>query len=390
MSGPGARAARQGARGSLVRSALLALVSLLAVLLGVELLLRTTHLFNARVAFSEPDPEIGFRFTPGRAYWFLGENDHPIEGRINALGWRDRERTRGKPRGCFRVAVIGDSFVEAFQVELDSTFVAIAERRLNELRVLGPGGGRVECMNFGRSGMTTTEEMIVLARDVLPCEPDAVVVLFTVQNDIADVNPATADAAPRPFPRVESDGSISFDTSFATSGGYRSRALINGLKQRSALVSLVAERYNAWHRAPAPDADGAPRAISREQSLCTAHPDSTYLRNYALNKRLLAGMAAACAARGAKLWLMSVPVVRGRAEADALRALDPTFDARFFDRDLAALADSSGAGFVPVADRFLAPGRARGEPLFWAHWSYAGHRAAADALVRALWWAGAR
>ncbi len=121
--------------------AFLLLVPLCVVVLGVEVLLRATHLFNARVSFSEPDPEIGFRFTPGAGYWFFGENDHPVEGRINALGWRDYERTREKPVRCYRVAVIGDSYVEAFQVELDSTFVAITERRLNALHVLGPGVG---------------------------------------------------------------------------------------------------------------------------------------------------------------------------------------------------------------------------------------------------------
>jgi lysophospholipase L1-like esterase len=377
-------------RRSLARNLLLATVSLLAVALATEFVLRTTHLFNARVAFSEPDPEIGYRFTPGYDYWFFGENDHAIEGRINALGWRDHERKREKPVRCYRVAVIGDSFVEAFQVELDSTFVAIAERRLNALHVLGPGGGRVECMNFGRSGMTTTEELIVLNRDVLPCEPDAVVVLFTPGNDIADVNPATSSGALRPFPSLEPGGLVSIDMGFAHTRAYQSRAIVNGVKQRSALVSLLAERYNAWRRAPPPRARAGERTISREHSLCTAQPDSVYLRQYAMNKRLLAEMAGACAARGARLWLMSVPVVRGPAEAASLRALDPTFDPGFFDRDLAALADSTGAGFVPLAGRFEASARAGGAPLFWAHWSYAGHRVVADALVEALAPSGAR
>ncbi len=239
-------------------------------------------------------------------------------------------------------------------------------------------------MNFGRSGMTTTEELIVLRRDVLPCDPDAVVVLFTSGNDIADISPATAYAQPRPYPRLQSDGSLVFDMSFRQSRGYRMRALINPVKQRSVLASLLAERYNALRRAPAPTAAvGEPR-ISRERSLCTAHPDSTYLRQYALNKHLLAEMAAACAARGVTLWLMSVPPVRHPGEEAALRAIDPSFDSAFFDDDLAALADSAGAGFVALAGPFAASGRAGGEPLFWAHWSYAGHRVAADALVGAL------
>lgn len=370
-----------------LRGVLVVLVPLCVALLGVEVLLRATHLFGARVAFTEPDPEIGFRFTPGRAYWFRGENDHAVTGRINALGWRDHARARQKPAGVRRVAVLGDSFVEALQVELDSTFVSIAERRLNA-QAAPP---RVEVMNFGRSGMTATEEYIVLLRDVLPCEPDAVVLLFTPNNDIADVSPATADNPMRPFPRVAPDGSISFDLAFAASRGYRVRARINPLKQRSALVSLCAERYNLLRhgRSPAvpPPAAGA---VAGEQSLCTARPDPRLAAPYGLLKDVLAAMARRCGERGVEFWLMSVPAARSRREVATLQARDATFDPAFFERDLAALADTTGAGLVPLAGRFLAREGEGGEALFWAHFSYAGHRLVAEALVEALGAAGDR
>ncbi len=45
---------------------------------ALELLLRTTHLFGARISWSQPDPILGWRFTPGSHYWFNKENDHPI------------------------------------------------------------------------------------------------------------------------------------------------------------------------------------------------------------------------------------------------------------------------------------------------------------------------
>jgi hypothetical protein len=220
----------------------------------------------------------------------------------------------------------------------------------------------------------------VLERDVLPCNPDAVVLLFTSDNDIADINPATASAPLRPFPRVAEDGSVRLDMSFAESRAYRSRVAINPLKQSSALVSLMAERYNAWNLAP-PTAN---RAMPRDKSLCTAAADSAFVEYYAMNKRLMTRVASECADRGVNLWLMAVPVVRRAHETAELRALDPTFDPVWFDRDLAALADSIGAGFIPLQERFAAAEEASGEPLFWAHWSYAGHRVAAAALVEAM------
>jgi hypothetical protein len=347
---------------------------------------RTTHLFGARVAFTEPDPEIGYRFTPASNYWFFGENDHPVHGRINSLGWRDRERTLEKPDGVYRVAVMGDSYVEALQVELDSTFVAITERRLNELLERSGVWLRVECMNFGRSGMTTTEELIVLEREVLPCNPDAVVVLFMPGNDIADIDPATASDALRPFPRLEPDGTVSFDTSFTKRRAYRLRASINTVKQHSAIVSVATERFNVWRnaRAQARVARVVSAGIGGARSLCTSKPDTRYLAPYATNKALLAGMARLCHARGARMWIMSVPPVRRAGELGALLERDPSFDPAFFDRDLGALADSSGTGFVPLAERFVAREGAGGAPLFWAHFSYSGHREAAAALTAAL------
>ncbi len=157
-----------------------AVVLFAAYILALEVVLSTTHLFGARRSWSEPDPMLGWRFTPGRAYWYHRENDHPITGRINQLGWRDRDRSRAKPDGSYRVAVIGDSSVEAFQVERDSTFAALVEDRLG-----------IEVLNFGRSGMTQTEEWLLLQNEVAGYSPDLVVLFFVPVNDVSEVAPQT-------------------------------------------------------------------------------------------------------------------------------------------------------------------------------------------------------
>ena len=355
---------------------LLAMVSLLAMCVVLEVVLRTTHLFHARLAWTEPDREIGWRFTPGRAYWFFGENDHAITGRINAMGWRDQERSQDKPAHTYRIAVLGDSYVEAFQVEQDSTFCAIAERHLN---AEWPHDA-ANVMNFGRSGMSPAEESIVLEREIFPCRPDRVLLLFTPHNDIADVNPATTGDACRPFYHVRGD-SLVLDTSFTRRRDFKIREAINPLKQHSALVSLVVERYNAWRlaraQANAQANDGA--QLTREQRMCTAHPDPVYVTNYELCKRLIAHMAAQCKARGIQFELASVPLVYQDADVARARSIDATFDPGFFDRDLSALADSSGFSVLPMTAPFAARSR-RGIRLQWKHWNYAGHEAAFEVL----------
>ena len=82
----------------------------------LEVLFRSTHLFGASISFSGPDPIFYFRFTPGSQYWRYKENDHPITGKINKYGYRDKNWTLEKPKNIFRIAVLGDSYVEAFEV----------------------------------------------------------------------------------------------------------------------------------------------------------------------------------------------------------------------------------------------------------------------------------
>ncbi len=115
----------------MLRGLCASLLVVLCVVLALEVLLRTTHLFGARLAWSEPDDLIVYRFTAGCSYWQFKENDHPISGKINRWGWRDRERALEKPPGVSRVCFLGDSMLAAFEVETDSTFVAIAEDELN-------------------------------------------------------------------------------------------------------------------------------------------------------------------------------------------------------------------------------------------------------------------
>lgn len=368
-----------------MRTFVLALVSLLLALVATEIVLRTTHAFGARPSWTEVDALIGWRFTPGSEYWFFKENDHAIAGRINALGWRDRERTRAKAPGVTRVAVLGDSYVEAFQVELDSTFIGVAERALN-----GRAGARYEFMNFGRSGMSPAEELLVLERDVLPCDPDVVVLLFTPHNDIADVNATTAGDRDRPFFTLDGEGALILDTSFCESRSFQMRKAVGPLKQRSALVSLVAERIQAWRwsrsarSAGTATATGAGAALTREQSLMTARPDTVYAANYTLAKRLVVEMVRRCEARGVAFVFMSVPLAYAASEVDALQELDATLDPLFFDRDFSTLADTTGFTVVPLADAFLWHHRRHAKPLYWAHWNYAGHRVAGIALANAI------
>jgi hypothetical protein len=369
----------RGGFGRRAGSALVALAAVLATLLIVEAVLRTTHAFGARVSWTEPDPGIGFRSTPGRAYWNWSENDHPVSGRINSHGWRDRERSAEKPRGVYRVAFLGDSFVEAMQVETDSTFLALAEDDLNSR-----SGRRVEIMNFGRSGATQTEELLILRSDVEEFSPDMVALFFNPGNDIGDVARETTGSL-RPFFLLGPDGELRLDTSFNRSRAYRVRALINGLKQRSAVVSLLAERYNLLERGRRLRAAAAREAgFPTYLSLCTSAPDSMYVRNYRLNKILMREMARWSRERGLRFLLVCGSAAYREDEIARFSEMGPDFDPDWFEGDLAGFADSLGIDYLSLQKPFRRYVEERGGSLHWGHYNYAGHRVAGRALSEKL------
>jgi len=109
--------------------------------------------------------------------------------------------------------------------------------------------------------------------------------------------------------------------------------------------------------------------------MCTAHPDSVFVANYALCKQLILRMAAECKSRGIRFDLAAVPLVYEDDAVARCRDADSSFDPLFFDRDLGVLAASSGFGFVPMTAEFASRFRG-GVALQWQHWNYQGHEAA--------------
>jgi lysophospholipase L1-like esterase len=102
-------------------------------------------------------------------------HENPGNFSINSYGFRDVEWQLPKEKK-YRVAVLGDSFVEALQLDPEFTFPKIIEKRL----------GNVEMMNFGISGQGQVEELLTYRYDVRPFHPDMVIVCFFPGNDIID------------------------------------------------------------------------------------------------------------------------------------------------------------------------------------------------------------
>ena len=180
-----------------VRLAALAFGLGLAVLL-LELLLR---LF-VPVAISPYrfDPFLGSRLRADCSFW---DEEGRQWVRTSHHGWRDREHAMEKPPHLFRIAVLGDSYAEAAQVPLEQTFWARLEQQLNAGRTADQPV--VEVLNFGIAGHGTVQEWQTLTREVLPYQPDLVLLACLPTNDVRNNSPALEPERTRPFARVVTD-----------------------------------------------------------------------------------------------------------------------------------------------------------------------------------------
>jgi len=132
--------------------------------------------------FYQPDESLGFALRPGMEGWYRKESQAYI--RINSDGLRDREHSKAKPAGTFRIALLGDSYAEAFQVAMEDSFWAIMERKLNECGAFDRK--RIEVINFGVSGYGTAQELLTLRERVWSYSPDLVMLAITTNNDVSD------------------------------------------------------------------------------------------------------------------------------------------------------------------------------------------------------------
>jgi len=381
---------RKSSQISLGRKSLYSLIIFVAFVTILEVILRTTHLFGAAVSCTRPDPLLGWRRAPGAKYWFVGENDHAITGRINRFGWRDKEWSLEKPPGTYRIAVLGDSYVESLQVEPERTFLALAEQKLNN------NGMKVEVMNFGRAGFSQTEEFLVVRGELTQFSPDMVVVFFLPPSDIREMSRETAHFFLRPFCSVSQNGEVTFDTSFAETGEFRTRRLLAWIRRHSALLSIIGQKYTTFRAAGRARTIGVSRILTAENpptelkgclSLCTDNPDDIYQTNYRLSKDIIKAMADHCREEAIRLVLVLpdmptyLPQVKKRC-----RAADPTFDPDFFENDLAEFVHALDVEFIGFQKLFRKVFEDTGKYLHWGnwqrwgHWNYEGHRTVADVL----------
>ena len=132
-------------------------------------------------------PNKGLARADARGYTILQSNfDGQMEAKetgeqvhikTNAEGFIGNDYDIEKPTSTIRIALFGDSFLEAVQIDFEKTFAHLLEQMLNENYAT-----TFEVMNFGIGGQGTVEELLRYHYYVKKYNPDYVA-LFFFPND---------------------------------------------------------------------------------------------------------------------------------------------------------------------------------------------------------------
>lgn len=167
-------------------------------------------------SFFIADALTGYAHRPGAEGLYSNEGEAYI--RINSSGLRDREHTLEKPVGTFRIALLGDSYTEAMQVPAAEIYGARLEHELSNCSLLA--GRQVEVMNFGVSGFSTAQELLVLRHKASSYDPDLVLLALYTENDIRGNLRELHGKNNIPY-FIMSDGRLVLDNSFHLTTEFR-------------------------------------------------------------------------------------------------------------------------------------------------------------------------
>lgn len=336
-------------------------------------------------------PVLGWSQVPG------GNYDYEQEGRtvhveFNSLGFRDVAHEIEKPPGVKRIVIIGDSYCESVQVNLEETFFKRLEKQLNER-----GGPKWEVINLGIGDHGNAQAWIALTEYGLRYSPDFVIHQIFPLNDICNNTVELAGLCKsrndryRPY-FVERGGELVLTSAEPVRNFLRRHVVSYGVLERS---------YFRFVGDPVPiDNEGLDRLLSElgfpplGPLLYTYVDDREQMeqtkRGWRVTERILQKIASTCKDHGVALLPVVVPfvaMVKPESRDSYMSGLPPPkIDPDYPDRRLAHLFARLGAPYVLLKPVFKAhPGN-----LYLAdgHLNTEGHSVMAQALYDKMLEAG--
>lgn len=297
---------------------------------------------------------------------------------INADGWNSTKaayRVERKP-GVLRIAVVGDSYVQAMPVDVADGFPEGIERDLHAR------GIKAEVYRFGVDGAPLSQYLEMMRREVVRFKPDVVVVQL-VHNDLDESYRRLDSRLGSNFLKVRrlEDGTFEelAPTPFMPGAAdmLRESAMFRYLYYTTGL-SQVRVFANLWWGKPADD---------NVEEFTSSAVDIRNLTNpdemRAVARYLVGEMVALAKKEGFKL-IVSMDAVREAIYAGKPRSDYPV---SVVNEIAAEVTEEHKVPFVDLQEAMTTCYRQTGQRLEFAwdwHWNVAGNKCAADAIVALL------
>lgn len=328
---------------------------------------------------------------------------------INSEGWRDRQHDIVKPANVFRIAIIGDSYVEALQIERKNTFWSMLESDLQQK------GWNVEMLVFGMSGFDAATAYQALQHHVIKYEPNLVVFMFYPGNDLRDSVREISDISWKPYYTLDSSGNLVLDHSFESFVDshrfisayrrirnsslvllYTEQGIRNGLRslqtykqeKKAEATNNKAEAVNNKVEATNNNEGYLPEAgLSGSEIYSEPEPDSLYDDAWQVTEKLVLTMKEYSELHEAEF------MVVGITNGDRMYKQEITlnFDPFYPEKRMEEFSSQNGIYYLPLAYRFLEIHQEKGiflhgfgDHLGRGHWNENGHQEAAKAIEEFL------
>jgi hypothetical protein len=369
--------------------------------------------------FYQPDNSRGYALRPGMQGWYRKEGEAYVQ--INSDGLRDREHERAKPSDTIRIAVLGDSYAEAFQVSKEQAFWSIMEEKLRQCGAFA--GKRIEVLNFGVSGYGTAQQLITLRERVWDYSPDIVVLSVTTNNDIVDNSRALKKTGEIPY-YVVRDNQLVLDDSFRSSRSFvwrqsRINRLGRWIRDNSRVIQTINQAHHgfkillaSWKKrarsAESPKVETASPApanksdvVARSEELGTDNvvyiepQNSVWNEAWQVTEKLIVAIRDEVQTHGAEFVLVTMSngpqVLPDKNGRDLFMRRFGVTDLFYPDNRIRDLGSREGIRTITLAPELQEYAEKNnvylhgfGETIGNGHWNQVGHRAAGELLARKL------
>jgi hypothetical protein len=378
---PVARTPKVGWRGRLG----LLLFGLLIGLLAIEVVLRllgprlpVVNGLTSIATFQTYHPVYGFFHRPGAGGW-IETPEFTSYVSFNSHGLREREIQPERGPTNYRVLVLGDSFVEGAQVPAESTIT----RQLETLFQDRWPRHYPEVINAGNAGFGTAQELLYWEHEGVTYQPDIVVLVYFVDNDLPDNGYRVArerklDTTRRPFFVPDGKGGIELRPGAAPPPD--SLAGVRPALRRSVTYNLL-ENFLLWHEAR----EQEQAQIGKNRPTYQVDPPAEWDEALWVTEQILARLQSSVRASGAELMVVAAPSFF-QVDDDAWRWLvgGVTRDRDRYEPDvpnrrLAEIAQRQGLRYLDLLP-VIREAQQSGARLYFpadGHWTAEGHAFAA-------------